>query len=178
MVRSQLCDLTRILSEDQGVSARRNDHPALGSTWDAILGPPKDQRTQSADIFGATCPARGVGAGLVIPCCTTEVMAHRPEEISATAAPGSYAVLPLDQAGSHTTKTLPEPDNITLLPLRPARPSSTRSKTFDRTSRDNWIFQTDADILDQSCDAWNKLIAQPWRIMSIGLPGGRMGHDQ
>src|SRR3954463_11843789 len=32
---------------------------------------PKDQRTASAYIFGAICPAEGKGAGLVLPRCTT-----------------------------------------------------------------------------------------------------------
>ena len=39
--------------------------------------------------------------------------------------------------------------------------------------RDNWlsnrIFESYAQIVDQCCDAWNKLIDQPWKIMSIGL---------
>lgn len=38
--------------------------------------------------------------------------------------------------------------------------------------RDNWlsnhIFETYDDIVDHCCDAWNKLIGQPERIMSIG----------
>lgn len=65
----------------------------------------KDQRTQSAYIFGAICPTRGVGAGLVMPSCTTESMAHHLEEIATTVAPGAHAVLQPDQAGWHTTKT-------------------------------------------------------------------------
>ena len=39
--------------------------------------------------------------------------------------------------------------------------------------RENWlsnrVFTTYTDILDHCCDAWNKLIDQPWTIMSIGL---------
>ena len=39
--------------------------------------------------------------------------------------------------------------------------------------RDNWlsnrVFPSYEAILDHSCAAWNKLIDQPWRIMSIGL---------
>ena len=39
--------------------------------------------------------------------------------------------------------------------------------------RDNWlsnrVFPSDRAILDHCCHAWNKLIAQPWRIMSLGL---------
>ena len=39
--------------------------------------------------------------------------------------------------------------------------------------RDNWlsnrVFHSEHDIVDHCCDAWNQLIDQPWRIMSIGL---------
>jgi hypothetical protein len=33
----------------------------------------------------------------------------------------------------------------------------------------NWIFKSFDDIFDHCCDAWNKLVDQPWKIMSIGL---------
>jgi hypothetical protein len=32
----------------------------------------------------------------------------------------------------------------------------------------NRIFKSYDEIVDRCCDAWNKLIGQPWRIMSIG----------
>jgi hypothetical protein len=39
--------------------------------------------------------------------------------------------------------------------------------------RDNWlsnrVFGNHSDMIDHRCDAWNKLEAQPWAIMSIGL---------
>jgi len=39
--------------------------------------------------------------------------------------------------------------------------------------RDNWlsnrVFKSYDDIVDHCCAAWNKLIDQPWKIMSIGL---------
>src|SRR5438132_4855673 len=39
--------------------------------------------------------------------------------------------------------------------------------------RDNWlsncIFKSYDDLVDHCCAAWNKLVDQPWRIMSIGL---------
>jgi hypothetical protein len=43
---------------------------------------PNDQRTSSAYIFGAICPAEGKGAGLVLPSCNSEDMALHLEEIS------------------------------------------------------------------------------------------------
>jgi hypothetical protein len=39
--------------------------------------------------------------------------------------------------------------------------------------RDNWlsnrVFASHDDILAHCCEAWNKLVDQPWLIMSIGL---------
>src|SRR3977135_4360807 len=39
--------------------------------------------------------------------------------------------------------------------------------------RDNWlsnrVFRSYDDILEHCCFAWNKLVDQPWAIMSIGL---------
>ncbi|WP_409567584.1 IS630 family transposase [Methylobacterium sp. J-030] len=131
---------------------------------------PKDQRTASACIFGAICPARGTGAGLVMPRRTTEAMALHLAEIAKAVAPGAHAVLLLEQAGWHTNRKLAVPTNITLLPL-PVR--SPELNPVENLMRDNWIgnrvFTSYADILDHCCHAWNTLIDRPWRIMSIGL---------
>jgi len=39
--------------------------------------------------------------------------------------------------------------------------------------RDNWlsnrVFKSYDDIVDLCCEAWNKLINRPWKIMSIGM---------
>ena len=75
---------------------------------------PHDQRTSSAYIFGAICPAEGKGAGLVLPSCNSEAMALHLEEISLAVAPDAHALVLLDQAGWHVSKKLPIPDNITL----------------------------------------------------------------
>jgi len=65
---------------------------------------PHDQRTAWAYIFGAICPAKGKGAGLVLPYCDTEAMAAQLEEVSQAVAPGAHAVLLLDQAGWHVCR--------------------------------------------------------------------------
>ena len=83
---------------------------------------PKDQRTASAYIFGAICPAHGkgaglVGAGLVLPRCTSEGMSLHLAEIAQAVAPGAHALVLVDQAGWHQSKRLVVPANITLLPL-------------------------------------------------------------
>ena len=84
-----------------------------------------------------------------------------------------FGVLLLDQAGWHTSARLKVPANITLLPLPPKCPELNPAENVWQFIRDNWlsnrIFKSYEDILDHCCFAWNKLIDQPWRIMSIGL---------
>ena len=48
---------------------------------------PRDQRTEWAYIFGAICPAKGKGTGLVMPWCDTDAMAAHLIEISAAVDP-------------------------------------------------------------------------------------------
>lgn len=134
---------------------------------------PHDQRTQSAYIFGAICPAEGKAAGLVLPRCDTQAMALHLEEISQAVAPGAHAVVLLDQAGWHTSTQLPVPDNLTLLPLPAKSPELNPAENVWQFLRDNWlsnrVFASYRDILDHCCFAWNRLVGQPWRITSIGL---------
>ena len=134
---------------------------------------PKDQRTASAYLFGAICPAEGKGAGLVLPRCTSENMSLHLAEVSQAVAPGAHAVVLLDQAGWRQSHRLVIPTNLTLLPLPAKAPDLNPVETVWQFLRDNWlsnrIFRCEADIVDHCCAAWNELTAQPWRIMSIGL---------
>ncbi len=133
---------------------------------------PKDQRTKSAYIFGAICPERGVGAGLVLPRCNTQAMQWHLDEISSQVAPDAHAALIIDRAGWHTTAKLTVPPNITLLLLPPRAPELNPVENIWQFMRDNWlsnrIFNSYDEILALCCEAWNKLIDQPWTIMSIG----------
>jgi transposase len=109
----------------------------------------------------------------VLPRCTTQAMSLHLQEIAQAVAPGAHAVVLLDQAGWHQSRRLVVPDNITLLPLPPKSPELNPMENIWLFMRENWlsnrIFTSYADILDQCCDAWNKLVDQPWIIMSIGL---------
>jgi hypothetical protein len=133
---------------------------------------PHDQRTKSVYIFGAICPRRGVGAGLVLPRCNTQAMQWHLDEIASQVARAAHAVVMLDQAGWHMSTKLSVPDNITLLPLPPRAPELNPVENIWQFLRDNWlsnrVFKSYDDIVDHSCQAWNKLIDQPWKIMSIG----------
>ena len=134
---------------------------------------PRDQRTASSYIFGAICPERGVGAGLVLPWCNSATMSLHLAEISQAVSPGAHAVVLLDQAGWHTSPKLNVPANISLLALPPKSPELNPTENVWQYLRDNWlsnrVFTSARDIVDHCCDAWNRLIDQPWTIMSIGL---------
>ena len=134
---------------------------------------PKDQRTASAYLFGAICPKEGKGAALVMPRCVTEAMSLHLAEISRAVAPDAHAVILLDQAGWHQARTLAVPDNITLMPLPAYAPELNPAENVWQYMRDNWlsnrVFDDYDDIVAHCCDAWNKLLAQPARITSIGM---------
>jgi len=134
---------------------------------------PRDQRTASTYIFGAVCPQQGKGAALILPACNTEAMNLHLAEIAKTVAPGAHAVLLVDQAGWHMSTRLVVPPNITIVAQPPKSPELNPVENVWQYIRDNWlsnlIFKSYDDLVDHCCEAWNKLVDQPWRIMSIGL---------
>jgi hypothetical protein len=133
---------------------------------------PHDQRTISTYIFCAICPALSKGAGLVLPVCNTDAMNLHLAEIARTVAPGARAVMLVDQAGWHVTAALIIPENISIIALPAKCPELNPVENIWQFMRDNWlsnrIFGTYDEIVDHCCDAWNKLISTPERIMSIG----------
>ncbi len=94
------------------------------------------------------------------------------DEISPQVTPGADAVLLLDQAGWHTTDKLVIPPNVTLVPLPPRSPELNPVENISRFMRDNWlsnrVFKSSDDIVTVCCDAWNNLIDQPRKIISVG----------
>ena len=134
---------------------------------------PADQRYESAYLFGAICPARGVGAALAMPFADTHAMQAHLDEIARTVARGAHAVLLLDRAGWHTTAKLVVPANISLIFLPSRAPELNPVENVWQYLRANWlsnrVFDAYNDIIDAACDAWNRLVAQPNTITSIGM---------
>ena len=115
----------------------------------------------------------GKGAGLVLPYCNSAAMSLHLAEISQAVAPDAHAVLIMDQAGWHTSTKLDVPGNITIVTLPPRSPELNPVENIWQYMRDNWlsnrVFKSYDDIVAHCCDAWNRLIDQPWKIMSIGM---------
>ena len=133
---------------------------------------PADQRYKSAYLFGAICPARGIGAALALPFADTDAMQRHLDEISRHVATGAHAVVLMDRAGWHTTSKLDVPRNITPIFLPSRSPELNPVENVWQYLRANWIsnrvFETYDAIIDAACEAWLNLIEQPNVIKSIG----------
>jgi hypothetical protein len=134
---------------------------------------PSDQRYDNAYLFGAICPARGVGAALALPYADTEAMQLHLDEISRHVAEGAHAVLLLDRAGWHTTDNLDVPENITPIFLPSRAPELNPVENVWQYLRSNWlsnrVFDTYDAIIDAACEAWMNLMKTPSTITSIGM---------
>lgn len=134
---------------------------------------PADQRYQNAYLFGAICPRLGKGAGLMLPNANTQAMQMHLDEISRTVAAKAHAVVLMDRAGWHKAEKLAIPDNLTIILLPSRSPELNPVENTWQYLRQNWlsntVFENYDDIIEAGCNAWNKLIAQPETIMSIGL---------
>ena len=108
-----------------------------------------------------------------MPRCGAEAMNLRLAEIATQIAPGAHAALLVDQAGWRLSGKLDVPPNIAIVPPPAKRPELNPQENVWRFMRDNWpsnrLFKSYDDILAHCCAARNKLVDQPWRIMSIGL---------
>ena len=132
----------------------------------------RDCRHDSAYLFGAVCPARAVGAALVMPWVSSEAMALHLKEISKQVATSAHALLVCDGAGWHQPGVrLVVPENITLLRLPPYAPELNPMENVWEYLRANQLSMTVWDsyaaIVDACCDAWNRLMADAARITSI-----------
>jgi transposase len=95
------------------------------------------------------------------------------DEISCHVATGAHAVLLLDRAGWHTTAKLRMPDNITPILLPSRAPELNPVENIWQYLRGNWlsnrVFENYDAIIEAACEAWQKLIAEPHTITSIGM---------
>jgi transposase len=133
----------------------------------------RDNRHDSTYIFGAICPARGVGAAIITPGANTEMMNLHLAEISTQVAQGAICVLLCDDSGWHRQGDCLEiPGNIVLLPLPSYSPELNPIEKVWDYLRQNKLCSTVWDSYEQIIDAcktaWNWLIADPDRITSIG----------
>ena len=165
--------LVEVWFQDEARVGQKGGHAYI---WAPIGSRPlmvRDNRHDSAYLFGAICPARGVGAAIIMPAANTEAMNAHLAEISTQVAAGAHAVLMVDGAGWHQEGgRLMVPNNISLLPLPRYSPELNPMENVWEYLRANKLCNVVWDSYDaivHACkSAWNFLINDPERIRSIG----------
>jgi transposase len=132
----------------------------------------RDNRHDSAYLFGAICHDRKVGAAIIMPAVNTEAMTEHLKEISTQVASGAHAVIVCDGAGWHQKgERLRVPDNITLLPLPAYSPELNPMENIWDYLRGNKlsarVWDSYEAILAACKDAWLFLVTDLKRIDSI-----------
>jgi transposase len=110
---------------------------------------------------------------LVLPAANTHAMNLHLVEIATQITLGAHAVLIVDGAAWHRRGSkLTLPDNISLLSLPPysseLNPAENVWQFLRLNFLSNRVFDSYRAIVDACCEAWNKLIAMPSRIRTIG----------
>ena len=109
----------------------------------------------------------------MLPKANTGAMQMHLNEISRNVADHAHAVVLMDRAGWHNTDKLKLPNNLTIILLPSRSPELNPVENVWQHLRQNWlsnsVFEDYQAILEAGCNAWNKLIAQPHAITSIGM---------
>jgi DDE superfamily endonuclease len=159
--------------EDEARVGQKGGHAYIWATRGSRPAMVRDNRHDSAYLYGAICPAHRKGAAVIMPAANTAGMNEHLQEISAQVAPGAHAVLVCDGAGWHQTgKQLRVPDNITLIRLPPYAPELNPVALVWEYLRANklcrLVWNSYEEIVQACKEAWDFLINDPDRIASIG----------
>jgi transposase len=131
----------------------------------------RQQQFLNAYVYGAVCPEKDKGAGLILPRADSACMNAHLKEISLHVDEGKHAVIVVDGATWHKSKELVIPYNITLLPLPPYSPELNPQERvwqdMRKESLSNRAFESIEEIIDTSCEAWNEFISVPKRIKNM-----------
>ncbi len=124
-----------------------------------------------AYLFGAVCPESGKSAGLVMPEANTETMNQHLLEISKQVSPRAHAIVLMDRAGWHRSKSLRVPQNLTIMLLPPRSPELNPVEIIWHWLRthclSNRLYINYEAIVDACCQAWKGLVDQLERIRSL-----------
>jgi transposase len=132
----------------------------------------RDDRHDSAWLFGAVCPERATGAAVVMPWVSSEAMSEHLALIGQAVASDAHAVLVCDGAGWHQSGgRLRIPPNLSLLPLPSYAPQLNPVENVWEYLRANYlsisVWDTYDQIVDACCRAWNAFISDTHRVVSI-----------
>ena len=130
-----------------------------------------DKRFASLYLFAACRPGTDQAFALALPEATTTAMSLFLAAFAEQLAPGTHAVLILDQAGWHGARRLVVPSNVTLLPLPAYSPELNPVERVWLYLRERFlshrVLESYKAVLDAACRAWNALAAEAGRLASL-----------
>jgi transposase len=131
----------------------------------------RDNRHDSAYLFGAICHARKVGAAIIMPSVNAEAMSEHLKEISTQIALGAHAVVCATvPVGTNRAADCASP-TTSLLPLPPYAPELNPMENIWDYLRGNKlskrVWNSYQEIVAACKDAWLFLLGDPKRIDTI-----------
>ena len=107
----------------------------------------------------------------MLPAANVAAMQAFLDHVAASRPPDAHVVMVLDGAGWHLSRALTVPANITLVVLPPYSPELNPMERVWLYLRERFLslrilHSTDA-IIDASCDAWMRLVAERDRLRSL-----------
>ena len=130
----------------------------------------KDLRFEYTYIYGAICPARGIGEAIVINSIGKESMQHHLKAISRCIPENRHAVVVMDKAPWH--RSLEIPQNMTVVYLPSYSPELNPQENVWEYLKSNYlsnvVFESLNNVIQACCDAWNALCKDQGRIKNIG----------
>ncbi len=131
----------------------------------------RQQQFNSAYIFGAVCPQKDKGVGIIMPYSDTEAMLIHLKHISANISKGRHAIIIMDRASWHTTKKIKKFNNITIIHLPAASPELNPVEQIwqhlRRRELSNRCFKDYEEILNVCSFAWNNFIDEKGSIKNL-----------
>lgn len=131
----------------------------------------RQQQFQSTYIFGAVCPDKDKGVGLILPQANAGMMQMHLDQISLSVDEGFHAIIMMDRASWHTTEALNIPKNISLFPLPPYSPELNPVEQIwqqlRRHSLSNRTFKDYDDSVQSCSQAWNTFVDEEGRIKNL-----------
>lgn len=154
--------------------SRIGQQGSLSRVWAAKGTRPRVVRQKqflSTYIFGAVCPEKDKGCGLILPEVNTGMMQIHLDQISTQIDDGCLGLILMDRASWHTTEALILPENIRLMPLPPYSPELNPMEQVWQQLRkiklSNTCFKTYEDIVDACCYAWNTFCDEDGNIQEL-----------
>ncbi|WP_166156882.1 transposase [Neochlamydia sp. AcF84] len=131
------------------------------------------RQTEYKNLYVATavCPRSGQAEGMILPFLNSQGVEILLKQVSQSLPASSHALLILDRASYHTSKTLKVPSNIHLLFLPPYSPELNPVENLWHYLRShfwsNRIYRGYKELEKMAIASWRKVCLQEKRMKSL-----------